>query len=578
MLRRLLHDPAGVVALSLLLVVVVIGIIGPWIAPYDPSHAALSQAFKSPSGQHWLGTDSAGRDIFSRILAGTRGTIVSAAIAIAVAEVVGVTTGLVAGYYGKWMDLLGNWVSNILLSLPAVIVLIASAAALGKAVAISMTVFGVLVSAGVYRLTRSTVRTVRNELYVDAARVSGVRDMSIIGRHILYVVRSPLIIQAAVLAGFAITIQASLEFLGLGQPGSVTWGVMLNEGVTNIYTNTDLVLWPAIAITLTVATFVVLGSALRDALEGRPATPRRRRSRHEPARVLAAHAGVVGSAMSAPTDALLTVRNLGIGYPIAGRDAIRPVVEDVSFHVNPGEVLGIVGESGSGKTQTAFAILGLLPLEARVLSGSVDFAGHQLIKNGDTAPKEISALRGRRIAYIPQEPLSNLDPNFTIGHQLTRPLVKKLGLSKADAKKRALELLDSVGIADAQRVVRSYAHQISGGMAQRVLIAGAISCKPDLLVADEPTTALDVTVQADVLDLLRDLQQQLGMAMLMVTHNFGVVSDICDRVVVMQSGLLVESGDVTTVLRSPREPYTQSLLRAMLHNKPPMTRLTADVD
>ncbi|MEY4320993.1 MAG: hypothetical protein RLZZ471_934, partial [Actinomycetota bacterium] len=184
--------------------------------------------------------------------------------------------------------------------------------------------------------------------------------------------------------------------------------------------------------------------------------------------------------------------------------------------------------------------------------------------------------RGKRIAYIPQEPMSNLDPNFTVGYQLVRPIVKTLGVSKAEARERVFKLLDMVGIQNPERVFKAYPHEVSGGMAQRVLIAGAISCEPDLLIADEPTTALDVTIQAEVLDLLRDLQKRLGMGLLLVTHNFGVIADLADRVVVMQHGRVVEGGDVRSLLRSPKEKYTQVLLGSMLEGKTPMTMLTGN--
>ena len=184
-------------------------------------------------------------------------------------------------------------------------------------------------------------------------------------------------------------------------------------------------------------------------------------------------------------------------------------------------------------------------------------------------------LRGKRISYIPQEPMSNLDPAFTIGSQLSTPMVRVLGVTKAEARQRALELLASVGIPDPQRTYDAYPHEVSGGMAQRVLIAGAISCAPDLIIADEPTTALDVTVQAEVLDVLRDLQRKLGLGIILVTHNFGVVADICDRVVVMQNGRLVEECPVRQILRTPQHPYTQMLLSSMLEGKPPMTPLLA---
>jgi peptide/nickel transport system permease protein len=173
-------------------------------------------------------------------------------------------------------------------------------------------------------------------------------------------------------------------------------------------------------------------------------------------------------------------------------------------------------------------------------------------------------IRGRRLAYIPQEPMSNLDPSFTIGSQLTEPIRLKLGLSRNEARARALDLLARVGIPDPKRTFAAYPHELSGGMAQRVLIAGAVSCEPSLIIADEPTTALDVTIQAEILDLLRELQQGSGMAVLLVTHNFGVVADLCDRVSVMQHGRIVETGPARSIFADPRDPYTRSLFAAIL--------------
>lgn len=218
----------------------------------------------------------------------------------------------------------------------------------------------------------------------------------------------------------------------------------------------------------------------------------------------------------------------------------------------------------------------MLPSNAVIASGHILFDGDDLVspETGSISQKEMTKFRGKRIAYIPQEPMSNLDPAFTIGYQLVRPMTQILGISKAEAKERALKLLDDVGIRNPERVFKSYPHEVSGGMAQRILIAGAISCEPDLLIADEPTTALDVTVQAEVLDLMRDLQKRLGMGMVLVTHNFGVVADLADRVVVMQYGRVVESGEVREILRNPKEPYTQELLGSMLEGKTPMTMLT----
>jgi len=243
--------------------------------------------------------------------------------------------------------------------------------------------------------------------------------------------------------------------------------------------------------------------------------------------------------------------------------SVRTVVEDVSLTVRRGEVHGLIGESGSGKTQTAFSILRLLPAGGRIASGAIEFEGKDLAALSE---REMTAVRGRKIAYIPQEPMSNLDPSFTIGHQLTEPMRVVLGIDKAEARERALALLARVGIPDPPRTFAAYPYQISGGMAQRVLIAGAVSCDPDLLIADEPTTALDVTVQAEVLDLLRDLQAELGMGVLLVTHNFGVVADLCDRVSVMQNGRIVETGPARSIFAGPQHPYTQSLFDAILED------------
>ena len=227
---------------------------------------------------------------------------------------------------------------------------------------------------------------------------------------------------------------------------------------------------------------------------------------------------------------------------------------------------GLIGESGSGKTQTAFAIMRLLPPGGRIVGGAIVFEGADLA----AAPsRQMTKLRGAKIAYIPQEPMSNLDPTFTIGSQLAEPMRVVLGIGRAEAKERALELLARVGIPDPERTFNAYPHQISGGMAQRVLIAGAISCNPDLLIADEPTTALDVTVQAEVLDLLRDLEAEFHMAILLVTHNFGVVADLCDRSRSCRTAGSSRPAPVRAIFADPRHPYTRSLFDAILEDSDP---------
>jgi peptide/nickel transport system permease protein len=254
-------------------------------------------------------------------------------------------------------------------------------------------------------------------------------------------------------------------------------------------------------------------------------------------------------------DVILSVRGLRIAYPDA-QGGVNEVVHGVDLDVRRGEIHGLVGESGSGKSQIAFSTLGILPREAVILGGSILLDGEDLL--ADEA--RMRAARGRRIAYIPQEPMSNLDPSFTIGSQLSRGLRAARPMPKKDAKKLLVDLLVRVGITDPERVLRLYPHEISGGMAQRVLICGAVASDPDIIIADEPTTALDVTVQAEVLELLRELDHERGLAMILVTHNLGVVADICDVVSVMKDGNIVERADVDSLFAAPNQPYTQQLL------------------
>jgi len=576
---RLLKNPLGLISSLIITVIVVAAVTAGFLAPFDPNHTDVMNIMSAPNGTHLLGTDSAGRDVFSRILFGSQATLIAALVVVLTSVAIGVPAGLLAGYYGGSIDSISSWIANMLMSLPAMIVLLAVRASFGASILSSMVVFGLLIAPSFFRLTRTAVMSVRNELYVDAARVSGLSDARIISKHIFTVVRAPIIIQSAMISGIAISIQSGLEYLGLGDPKMISWGVMLNEGFTNIFVNPLLVFWPGLVITFAIGSFALLGNALRDALED---------SQKVKAKRVKASVKLVptqGSAEKesaaakkfAHQDHILSVDNLSIGYPQAD-GSLKYVVQDVSLFVDRGEVLGIVGESGSGKTQTAFSILGLLPENAKIASGHIVFDGTDLVSEtgGAISQKTMTQFRGKRIAYIPQEPMSNLDPAFKIGYQLVRPMTQILGISKAEAKAKAISLMEIVGINNPERVFNSYPHEVSGGMAQRILIAGAVACDPDLLIADEPTTALDVTVQAEVLDLLRDLQKRLGMGMVLVTHNFGVVADLADRVVVMQYGRVVETGLVRPILSNPQETYTQVLLSSMLEGKTPMTMLTSN--
>lgn len=579
--RQLLKNPLGLLALTVLALIVLAAIFAPLLTSFDPNQASVLSVLQPAGGGHLMGTDGAGRDVWARLLYGARFTLAGAALATAVAAVLGISAGLVAGYYGKWFETASSWVTNVLMALPGIVVLLAARAVVGPSLWTIMVIFGILLAPAFYRLVAAAVSGVRNELFVDAARVCGVTDARIIARHILTVVRAPVIIQASMVGGIAIAIQAGLDFLGLGDTSIPTWGNMLNDGFTNIYRDPQLVLWPAVAIALTSIALTLLANALRDELE-RSRRPRRRRRR-------AASTAATGAGPAAPDGSgtivhenpddtglvpLLAIHGLAVGYPRPDGSVTR-VVDGVSLDVRRGEVHGLIGESGSGKTQTAWSVLGLLPPGGQILAGSILLDGEDLTKASSAAMRSI---RGGRIAYVPQEPMSNLDPTFTVGSQLVEPMRLKLGLSRAEAKAKALELLARVGIPDPRRAFSAHPHELSGGMAQRVLIAGAVSCDPSLIIADEPTTALDVTIQAEILDLLRGLQKELGVAVLIVTHNFGVVADLCDRVSVMQGGRIVETGPVRSIFADPRHSYTRSLFDAIMdddHARGPYAGTTA---
>ena len=256
--------------------------------------------------------------------------------------------------------------------------------------------------------------------------------------------------------------------------------------------------------------------------------------------------------------ALLEVDNLQTHF--RGQDGVNRAVDGVSFHVNSGETVAIVGESGCGKSVTAMSILRLIPEPPGKLAGAIRFDGRDLLKLSD---REMRAIRGNEISMIFQEPMTSLNPVLTVGKQIGETLRLHQGMSKQQAEDRAVEMLKLVGIPEPQRRVKEYPHQLSGGMRQRVMIAIALACNPKLLIADEPTTALDVTIQAQILDLMRDLKRTVGAAIVIITHDLGVVAEVAERVIVMYAGRKVEEASVDRLFRNPRHPYTQGLLGSM---------------
>ena len=258
-------------------------------------------------------------------------------------------------------------------------------------------------------------------------------------------------------------------------------------------------------------------------------------------------------------DAVLDVRGLKIVFGTRAGEV--HAVNSVSFHLQRGELLGVVGESGSGKSVTMMSLIGLLPMPpAEVRGGEVWLGDRDLLQ---ISAKELRDVRGAKVGFVFQDPMTSLNPVFQVGMQIMEPLIRHMGMTTAQARVRAVELLDLVGINDPQGRMDSYPHQFSGGMRQRVMIAIALACDPDVLIADEPTTALDVTIQAQIIELVKDLRHKLGMAIIWITHDLGVIAGIADRVMVMYGGQVVEHGPVKQIFADPRHPYTRALLKTV---------------
>ncbi len=263
--------------------------------------------------------------------------------------------------------------------------------------------------------------------------------------------------------------------------------------------------------------------------------------------------------MAEPAAHVLEVRDLKTVFRTRGGEV--HAVNDVSFHLKPGELLGVVGESGSGKSVTMMSLLRLLPAPpAEIRGGKAFLNGKDLLAMTDD---QLRSVRGAKVGFVFQDPMTSLNPVFTLGNQIMEPLIKHMGMSKAQAEARAVELLELVGIPGAKQRLHQYPHQFSGGMRQRVMIAIALACDPDVLIADEPTTALDVTIQAQILELVKDLRRKLGMAIIWITHDLGVIAGIADRVMVMYGGQIVEHAPVRELFANPQHPYTRALLQTI---------------
>ena len=555
-----------------------------------------------PSRRNWLGTDDQARDVTARLIYGFRISVLFGLVLTLVSSVIGVGAGAVQGYFGGWLDLLFQRFIEMWSGLPTLYLLIILASVVTPSfwwLLGFMLLFSWMALVGV---VRAEFLRARNLDYVRAARALGVGNPRIIARHVLpNAMVAALTFLPFITSGAVVTLTA-LDFLGFGlPPGSPSLGELLKQGKDNLQAPwLGFAAFFVIAVMLSLLVFI--GEAVRDAFDprktfaqdasdddavsatlapepedragivsatvaptsGADAETRSTAMAQEAgsaaeavsATVAPAAAGTASGAVRGAGTALLSIDDLGVRFG-AGAGAVE-AVDGVSLTIRKGETVALVGESGSGKSATALSVLQLLPYPAASHPrGSIRFQGTELL---GSSPRDLQEIRGDRIAMIFQEPMTSLNPLHTIARQIGETLKLHKGLDGAAATERTLELLRLVGIVEPERRLGAYPHELSGGQRQRVMIAMALANEPDLLIADEPTTALDVTIQAQLLELLVSLQRRLGMAILFITHDMAIVRRLADRLCIMQRGKIVEAGAAADVMERPQHPYTRHLL------------------
>ncbi|WP_121065705.1 dipeptide/oligopeptide/nickel ABC transporter permease/ATP-binding protein [Chachezhania antarctica] len=538
----------GFVVLGLILLAV---ILTPILPLQDPYTTELGARFKGPfEDGHILGTDHLGRDQLSRLLWGTQLSLMVGFAAALMAAAIGSTIGVIAGYFGGRVDNVIMRAVDIVMAFPYILLALAIVAALGPGLLNALIAIAAVNVPFFARNIRGIVVTLAGREFVDAARLSGMSNTRIIITEIVPNVLPVIVIAMSTTIGWMILETAGLSFLGLGsQPPQADLGSMLGEARAALITHPFTSVVPGVMIFLIVMSINLLGDGVRDALD--PRLKSGALSRPLPVTTVKRDGPI-----PAETDDLLAVQDLHTQFH-AGNRVFR-AVGGVSLSVRPGECLGVIGESGSGKSVTALSITRLVASPPGIITGgAVRFQGRDMI---GASYEDLRQIRGDKVAYIFQDPLSTLHPLYRIGEQLAEAIRVHHKVGKEDLRQRAIALLKDVRIPNAESRIDTYPHEMSGGMRQRVGIAMALANEPEVIIADEPTTALDVTVQAQILALLNDLRQEKGLAIVFITHDFGVVAQLCDRVAVMYAGRIVETGPTGQILDTPAHPYTKRLI------------------
>lgn len=540
-----------VLPLAAVALIVITAIAAPLLPISDPIRMSVGERLAGPRGAHLLGQDEYGRDVLSRLIWGARASLFVAGMSAILALIAGTALGVLGGFLRGIVELLTVRAMDVVLCFPPILLALLIVTILGPGIGTLILVLSVLFLPGFVRVSYAGVISVRSHSYVEAMRALGASPLRIMLRTILPNIAGPVLVQFSLAVAAAIVLESGLSFLGLGVvPPAPSWGAMIRGARAIMDRAPLLLLFPCIALTLTIFAMNALCDVLRDTFDPHTATPRLRRRRL----IDLIAPGLVPNR----TQAVLDIRDLTVEIEIP-QGTIQPV-QNVSAAVAAGETLAIVGESGSGKSLTGLAAMGLLPPAARVAGGVAFFDGLDLIRAEE---RRVRGLRGGAMAMIFQDPMSSLNPVYRVGAQIAEAILAHQKVSRRKAEQMAVKLLARVGIPDPERRARAFPHELSGGMQQRVMIAIAVANGPRLLIADEPTTALDVTIQAQVLELLADLKREGDLAMIFITHSLPVVAEIADRVAVMYAGEIVEVGTVAEVFARPSHPYTAALLKSV---------------
>ncbi|MGW6732953.1 dipeptide/oligopeptide/nickel ABC transporter permease/ATP-binding protein [Streptomyces sp. NPDC055013] len=567
------------VAVCFLAIVVLTALLAPVLAPHDPlDQQPPIDGTGHPSAEHWMGQDSLGRDILSRLMYGARWSLAIGLGATGLALVVGALIGAIAATSRKAVDETLMRCLDVVMAFPGIALAAVLVAVFGGGITVLICAIAFLFTPPVARVVRANVLDQYGEDYVTAERVIGARTPHIVIKHVAINCAAPVLVFCTVQVAEAIVFEASLSFIGAGvRPPDPSWGSVIADGKNMVLTGGWwATVFPGLLMLVTVLSLNILSEGVSDAWAA--PTAREVDVRKHDDRLEAPEPGS-GEVLQLPglTEAaarlrararplpqgqlpVLAVEHLAIGFE--GRHSGVDIVDGISFEVQPGEVLGLVGESGCGKSLTALAVMGLEPKGARV-RGHVRFNQRQLVGEPMRVRRK---LLGHEMAMIYQDALSSLNPAMTIRSQL-KQVVRRGG------HRSPHELLGLVGL-DPDRTLRSYPHELSGGQRQRVLIAMALSRDPKLIVADEPTTALDVTVQAQIIELLLRLREELGFALILVSHDLALIADVTDRVVVMYGGQIVETGVTADLVEAPAHHYTRGLLGSVLSLESAQERMT----